>query len=51
MQRLTHWQQDPDLAGIRDKDALAKLPEGERADWLKLWADVEALSKQAGKPE
>jgi tetratricopeptide (TPR) repeat protein len=51
VQRLTHWQKDADLAGVRDKDALNKLPEGERADWQKLWADVEALRKQTGKPE
>jgi hypothetical protein len=50
-QTLPHWQTDSDLAGIRGQEALAKLPEGERADWQKLWADVEALRKQAGKPE
>jgi tetratricopeptide (TPR) repeat protein len=51
--RLTDWQKDPDLAGIRDKEALAKakLPETERANLQTLWTDVEALRKQAGKPE
>jgi serine/threonine-protein kinase len=40
---LQHWREDPDLAGVRDADALAKLPEDERAEWKKLWADVDAL--------
>jgi tetratricopeptide (TPR) repeat protein len=40
---LAHWREDDDLAGVRDADALMKLPEGERADWQKLWADLDAL--------
>ena len=44
---LRHWQQDPDLAGVRDPAALAELPEAERADWRKLWADAAALLKKA----
>jgi hypothetical protein len=40
---LRHWREDPDLAGVRDADALDKLPEGERGEWRKLWADVDAL--------
>jgi hypothetical protein len=43
VQALHHWKEDPDLAGVRDADALEKLPERERADWRKLWADVDAL--------
>jgi hypothetical protein len=46
-QRLTKWRQDPDLAGLRDKDALGKLSDGERAAWQKLWADVDAVLKRA----
>ncbi len=42
-QRLTHWREDPDLAGLRDKDAVDKLPEAERDTCRKLWADVETL--------
>jgi serine/threonine-protein kinase len=50
-QALRHWQQDNDLAGIRDQVALAKLPAEERATFAKLWADVAALLKQTeGKP-
>jgi tetratricopeptide (TPR) repeat protein len=44
---LRHWQTDPDLAGIRDSAALARLPAEERAAWRKLWADVAALLKKA----
>ncbi len=43
---LQHWREDPDLAGVRDAAALDKLPESERADWKKLWADVDALLKK-----
>jgi hypothetical protein len=45
-----HWQKDADLAGIRDKAALAKLPAEERAAWEKLWADVAAVLKKAETP-
>jgi tetratricopeptide (TPR) repeat protein len=43
--QLTHWQKDPDLAGVRDDPALAKLQEKERQAWQKLWADIAALLK------
>ena len=42
-----HWQTNPDLAGERDKKALATLPESEREAWRKLWVDVEELLKKA----
>jgi hypothetical protein len=45
---LRHWQANPDLAGVRDAAALAKLPEAERAAWTRLWADVQALLAKAG---
>jgi tetratricopeptide (TPR) repeat protein len=47
---LEHWQQDPDLAGIRDDAALAKLAEAERAAIRKLWGEVDALLKKASRP-
>jgi len=40
---LKHWQTDSDLAGVRDAEALAKLPEAEREAWGRLWADVGQL--------
>lgn len=45
---LQHWQQDADLAAIRDPAALAKLPEAERRkQWESLWAEVAALLKSS----
>ena len=51
-QTLQHWQADTDLAGVRDADALAKLPESERDAWRSLWAEVDALLARArgGRP-
>jgi tetratricopeptide (TPR) repeat protein len=46
-QLLRLWQQDNDLAGIRDAAALAKLPAEERTACERLWADVAALLKRA----
>jgi serine/threonine-protein kinase len=46
-QALAHWQQDPDLAGLRDVASLAMLPAEDRAACEKLWADVAGLVKQA----
>jgi serine/threonine-protein kinase len=43
---LTHWQQDLALAGVRDKQALAGLPAAERAEWEKLWAEVDGLLRR-----
>ena len=37
---LAHWQTDPDLTGVRDKEGLSRVPTGERADWERLWAEV-----------
>jgi hypothetical protein len=46
---LQHWKADGDLAGVRDADALAKLPEPERAEWIKLWDEVDALLAKVAK--
>jgi hypothetical protein len=43
---MRRWQQDADLAPVRDPAALEKLPEDERAAWRALWADVDALLKK-----
>jgi tetratricopeptide (TPR) repeat protein len=47
-QQLQHWLQDTDLNGVRGADALARLPEVERGDWMKLWHEVEALRQRVG---
>jgi hypothetical protein len=49
LQKMQHWQQDSDLIGVRDKQALAALPEAERRSWERLWADVAALLDRAPK--
>jgi hypothetical protein len=46
-QALQHWQQVPDLASLRDKAALEKLPAAERDPWQRLWADVDSLFQRA----
>jgi tetratricopeptide (TPR) repeat protein len=48
--RLGHWQQDPDLAGLRDPDVLAKLPDSDREACQKFWAQVEAMLQRAQRP-
>jgi serine/threonine-protein kinase len=40
---LLLWQQDRDLACVRDEKPLRGLPEPERASWRELWASVEEL--------
>jgi Flp pilus assembly protein TadD len=45
-QQMKHWQADADFTGVRDKDALAKLPAEECAAWQQLWADVAAVLKR-----
>jgi tetratricopeptide (TPR) repeat protein len=47
---LEHWREDTDLASVRDKHALDSLPEGERAMWKTLWADVDRFLKKALTP-
>src|SRR5262249_20731283 len=44
---LPLWRADPDLAGVRDRDALAQLPEAEQAAWQSLWTDFDALLVRA----
>ncbi len=46
-QTLKHWQEDTDLAGIRNANALGALPESERAAWRTFWAGVAALLEKA----
>jgi tetratricopeptide (TPR) repeat protein len=42
-QQMQRWQNDPDLAGIRDEAGLAWLPEEERVACRQFWAEVAAL--------
>jgi serine/threonine-protein kinase len=44
---LARWREDPDLAGLRDPDALAKLPPDERQECRALWSDLDALLQRA----
>jgi tetratricopeptide (TPR) repeat protein len=46
---LATWQRVPSLAGLREETALDRLPEPERQDYRKFWADVETLRRQAGE--
>ena len=50
-ERLQLWHGDPDLAGVRAKDALARLPDEERERWERLWSDVDALLRRVSVPE
>jgi hypothetical protein len=44
---LTHWQADPDLAGLRDASALEHLSSAERMDCRMLWNEVGSLLSRA----
>jgi serine/threonine-protein kinase len=47
---MEHWLEDPDFAGVRGPEALARLPEAERQAWQKLWVDVaDTLARAQGK--
>jgi tetratricopeptide (TPR) repeat protein/serine/threonine protein kinase len=37
---LEHWRRDPDMAGVRDRDQLARLPVEEGEAWVRLWMEV-----------
>jgi hypothetical protein len=47
---LKHWQQDADLASVRDATAVAKLPADERDGWRSLWRNVDASIAKASAP-
>jgi tetratricopeptide (TPR) repeat protein len=50
-QALQWWWADPDLAGVHKNSALARLPEGERDQWERLWSNVDALLRRASVPK
>ncbi|MFO0957162.1 MAG: serine/threonine-protein kinase [Isosphaeraceae bacterium] len=44
---LALWQASLDLAGVRDPEALAALPDAERLAWQAFWIGVDATRKRA----
>jgi hypothetical protein len=47
---LNRWLVDPYFAGVREPDALGRLPEDERLAWQKLWADMaDTLARAEGR--
>jgi tetratricopeptide (TPR) repeat protein len=50
-QTLSHWKADSDLAGLREPEALAKLPTDEQGSFRALWTDVDRLLAQTGGPK
>jgi hypothetical protein len=47
VEQMQTWLVDPDFAGVRGPEALARLPEPERQAWQRLWADVAATLARA----
>ena len=45
--KLSHWQNVPDLAAVREPPALGLLPEKEQESWRKLWTDANQVLGQA----
>jgi serine/threonine-protein kinase len=45
-QQMQRWLTDAHLVGVRDAEAMAKLPAEEREEWTKLWAEAKALQKK-----
>jgi eukaryotic-like serine/threonine-protein kinase len=45
---LRRWKENADLAGLRDPEALARLPADEQTTCRQLWADVDALLARVG---
>jgi serine/threonine-protein kinase len=45
---LRSWQDDPDLAGVRE-EGLSQLPDAEGKQWRKLWSEVQALLSKIKK--
>jgi hypothetical protein len=52
-QKLAYWKTDPDLAGVRDPEALKELPGDEQKAWRALWTEVDAMEKttQSNRPQ
>jgi serine/threonine-protein kinase len=50
-QWLQKWQTDGDLACVRSRDAIPRLPDEERKQWEGLWSDVDSLLRRVSEPE
>ena len=50
-QALAKWQNEPELAGIREPAELEKLSADEKADCRNLWAEVHAVLDRASNPK
>jgi hypothetical protein len=48
---LARWRADPDLVGLRDADALDRLPVAERQKCRTLWRDLDALLVRSRPPQ
>jgi serine/threonine-protein kinase len=48
---LTRWQVEPDLAGIREPNALHEMSADERKDSFELWHDVAVVLQRIAKQE
>jgi WD40 repeat protein len=48
---LSDWEQNLELAGVRDSAALARFPEADRKEWQALWADFRDLIAAALFPD
>ena len=48
---MAHWLTDPDLASVRERAELEKLPLDERVGWVKLWTEVRELRDATAPPE
>jgi serine/threonine-protein kinase len=47
---MRRWQEDANLAGVREGQRLGQLPEAERREWLRLWDEVASLAGSAETP-
>ena len=48
---MNHWLSEPDLAAVREKAWLDKLPVEEKAKWQDLWARVRSLRDMTAQAE
>jgi serine/threonine-protein kinase len=46
---LTRWQNEPDLAGVRERSELDKLAADERREFIALWDEVDAVLARTRK--